>query len=160
MKGIKSLVGAIGVAALASAGGAWADSGPGCGLGHQWFEGQTGLASHVMAATTNNTFYIQPFALTSGTSDCDPNAQVRNEYERKVFAAANFDELAREAAQGGGERLAALADLSGVAPSDRETFYRGIQQRFGALFGGDSTADSMLVALDGMIADNRTATIR
>ena len=157
MKGMKSFVGAAGAVALMAAGGsAWADAGPGCGLGHMWWQGETGLAAHVLGATTNNTFYIQAFALSSGTSDCDPNAQVKNEYQRKVFVAANFDDLARDVAQGNGERLAVLAELSGVAPADRDAFYRTAQQEFTTLFGGESNADSMLVALDGLIAGNAT----
>jgi hypothetical protein len=153
MKGIKSTIGAAGAVMLAMAGGsAWADNGPGCGLGHQWFVGKTGLANHVMAATTNNTFYIQAFALSSGTSDCDPNAQVKNEYQRKVFVAANYDELARDVALGGGDRLAILAELSGVAPAERDTFYRTAQQEFNTLFKAESTSDDMLASLDNLIA--------
>lgn len=153
MKGIKSTIGAAGAVMLAMAGGsAWADNGPGCGLGHQVWKGQTGLAAHVLAATTNNTAYIQAFALSSGTSDCDPNKQVKNEYQRKVFVAANYDELARDVALGGGDRLAALAALSGVEPADRDAFYRTAQQEFNTLFKAESTSDDMLASLDNLIA--------
>lgn len=158
MKGIKSVVGAVGTVALMAAGSAWADAGPGCGLGHMLWQGKTGLPAHVLAATTNGTAYNQAFALTSGTSNCDPNAQVKNEYQRKVFVAANFDDLARDVAQGNGERLAVLAELSGVAPADRGAFYRTAQQQFTTLFGGENNADSMLVALDGLIAGSSPAT--
>jgi hypothetical protein len=153
MKGIKSTIGAAGAVMLAMAGGsAWADSGPGCGLGHQWFAGKTGLGSHVMAATTNGTSAIQAFALTSGTSDCDPNAQVKNDFQRRLFAAANFDDVARDVAHGGGDRLAVLAEMSGVAPADRDAFYRSAQQEFNTLFKAESTSDDMLASLDSLIA--------
>lgn len=154
MKGIKLLVGAA--ALMAAGGSAWADAGPGCGLGHIIFKGQTGLVPHVLGATFNGTGYNQTFALSSGTSDCDPNAQVKNEYQRKVFVAANFDDLARDVAQGNGERLVVLAELSGVAQADRGTFYRTTQQKFTTLFGGENNAESMLAALDGLIAGNAT----
>lgn len=153
MKGIKSTIGAASAVMLAMAGGsAWADNGPGCGLGHQLWKGKSGPAAHILGATTNNTAYIQAFALSSGTSDCDPNAQVKNDYQRKVFAAANFDDLAHDVALGGGDRLATLADLSGVAPADRDAFYRNAQQEFDTLFKAGSNSDGMLASLDDLIA--------
>jgi hypothetical protein len=153
MKGIKSTIGAAGAVMLAMAGGsAWADNGPGCGLGHLIFKGKTGLFAHVVGATFNGTAYNQTFGLSSGTSDCDPNAQVNNDKQRKVFVAENYDELARDVALGGGDRLTALAVLSGVAPADRDTFYRTAQQEFNALFKADSTSDDMLASLDNLIA--------
>lgn len=153
MKGIKSTIGAASAVMLAmAAGSAWADKGPGCGLGHMWWKGKTGLGAHVLAATTNNTAYIQAFALSSGTSDCDPNAQVRNDYQRKVFVAANFDDLAHDVALGGGDRLAALAALSGIAPADRDAFYRTAQQEFNTLFKSEGNSEDMLASLDSLIA--------
>ena len=153
MKSIKSTIGAASAVMLAMAGGsAWADNGPGCGLGHIIFKGKTGLVPHVLGATTNGTGHNQTFALSSGTSDCDPNAQVKNEYQRKVFAAANFDDLARDVALGGGDRLATLAELSGVAPADRDAFYRSAQQEFDTLFKAGSNSDGMLASLDDLIA--------
>lgn len=127
--------------------------GPGCGLGHQIFEGQTGLFAHTAAATTNGVG-TQLFGLTSGTSNCNGEQVVSAEQQKSIFVASNFDTLAREAAMGQGKHLAALAEMTGVQAADREAFNALIQQRYDALFSDDSEA--MLTALSASLAQHPT----
>ena len=128
--------------------------GPGCGLGQQVFEGQSGLFAHTSAATTNGLVYNQLFGLTSGSLNCNGEQVVSAEQQKSIFVASNFDSLAREAAMGQGEHLAALAEMTGVEATDREAFNALIQQRYDALFSDDSEA--MLTALSASLAQHPT----
>ena len=89
----------------------------GCGLGSLVFQGSGDQVSQVLAATTNGTFNSQTFGITSGTSNCTPGGKVSATMSRGTYFAANYNEIRREAATGKGERLAALAQLSGCSPA-------------------------------------------
>jgi hypothetical protein len=94
MKGTKSLVGAVGAAALMAAGsGAWADNGPGCGLGKLALDGKAGFGWNLLGWLLNGIGGNQTFGMTSGTSGCDVTKAVLNEHDRTDYAAANFDNL-------------------------------------------------------------------
>lgn len=128
---------------------AFAGTGSGCGLGATVFEGQSGLFPNILAATTNGTSGNQTFGLTSGTSGCDAEAVVTNEYQRKVFVANNLDNLSQEMAQGQGDHLASLATLMGVAKEDQSAFYSFTQSQYGSLFNtSEVSADQVIAALD------------
>jgi len=92
---------------MAISGTTHADSGPGCGIGQQVFAGQTGLGAHVLAYT----------------------------FQRNVFVASNFDNIAKDIAQGGGDHLQSLAVMLDIEATDTEKFYKLAQANFDSLFG-------------------------
>lgn len=125
--------------ALAASSLTQADNGPGCGLGQQVFAGQSGLAAHVMAATTNGTSSNQLFGLSFDSLGCTGEAVITAEFQRNVFVAHNYDNIARDAAQGGGEHLQSLAQLMNMPAGDAEHFYHVAQLNYDQLFGDTST---------------------
>jgi hypothetical protein len=137
-----------------SATGAWAanpDTGPGCGLGKlAWsdYGRQKSIAPQVMMATTNGTFGSQTFGISSGTSGCTNDGTIMSEHKASVFAAANYESLSQEMARGGGEHLASLAELMGVAEESRSEFFALAQTRYASLVeSGDSTPAAMIHTL-------------
>lgn len=121
-------------AALSLSSAAFADSGPGCGLGQQIFAGQSGLPAHVMAATTNGSTSNQLFGLTFDSLECNAESVITAEFQRNVYVAANIDNIAHDAANGGGDHLQSLAELMQIAKSDMPAFYQLTQTRFDDLF--------------------------
>lgn len=146
----------IAVAALALAPmAANADNAAGCGLGTQIMQGKSGIAFHVLAATTNGTFGNQTFGMTSGTLGCKADGPVTASAELKSFASANLDQLAVEMAAGEGEALAALASLYGIEAADRDAFYGLAKGNYGTLIGSDGvTAGEMLASLHALMASD------
>jgi len=128
---------------MASSGASLADSGPGCGLGQQIFAGQTGLASHVLAATTNGSSSNQLFGLSFDSLGCNGETVITAEFQRNVFVASNYDNIARDAAQGGGDHLQSLAQLMQMQAGDAERFYELAQVNYDNLFG-DAGSDYAL----------------
>ena len=112
-----------------------ANSGPGCGLGQQVFAGQSGLAAHVMAATTDGTSLNQLFGLSFDSLGCDGETVITAEFQRNVYVASNFDNLARDAANGGGQHLQSLAALMQMEETDAQQFYQLAQTEYDQLFG-------------------------
>ena len=49
-----------------------------CGWGSKVFDGQSGIAPQVLAATTNGTSGNQTFAITTGTSGCTQDGAIRS----------------------------------------------------------------------------------
>jgi len=129
-----------------------ADSGSGCGVGQQIFAGQTGLGPHVLAATTNSTFFNQLFGLSFDSLGCNGEAVITAEYQRNVFVAGNFDNIARDAAQGGGQHLLSLASLMNMTEQDTEQFIELTQQQYEILFGQPvENIDAWLIQLDAAL---------
>lgn len=127
---------------MASSGATLAEGGPGCGLGQQIFAGQSGLAAHIMAATTNTSVsYNQLFGLSFDSLGCNGETVVTAEFQRNVFVASNYDNIARDAAQGGGDHLQSLAQIMQIQDSDAEHFYKLAQVNYDELFGSDDAAD-------------------
>lgn len=143
---------------MASSGATLAESGPGCGLGQQVFAGQTGLAAHVLAATTNGTFYNQLFGLSFDSLGCNGETVVTAEFQRNVFVANNFDNIARDAAQGGGDHLQSLASIMQIQDTDTEHFYQLAQVNYDELFGGSNAEDHQvwLQKLDSTLSADPT----
>jgi hypothetical protein len=140
----------------AGSGVAQANENVGCGLGSMLFEGQTGLAFEVLAATTNGFIGSQTFGITSGTLGCGkPNQPIKAEERIRVFASVNIDSLARDMALGEGETLEALAVLMAVEQADRPAFYALTQARFGEIFpSAEMTSGTMLVGLNRVMAED------
>ncbi|MCS6970465.1 MAG: DUF3015 domain-containing protein, partial [Planctomycetes bacterium] len=72
----------------------------GIGLGTVIFEGQSGLLSQVLAATTNGCFGNQTFAITTGTLGARPWKGIVSNGDVQRFVADNMDRLARDIAAG------------------------------------------------------------
>ena len=148
------LVAAVSAAALVLAAGyAVADPDVGCGLGTQVWEGSSGSIVKAFAATTNGTSGNQTFGVSSGTSGCNQGGTVTAEVRVREFVGANLDQIARDAAHGGGESLHAFSQLLGVRDGDRSAFFALTQTHFDALFSEEgATAGSMLASLRQLLA--------
>lgn len=142
---------------------AWADhpdTGPGCGLGKMLWAGskqQKSIGPQVLQATTNGTFASQTFGISSGTSGCTNDGTIMAQYKVKVFAAANYENLSQDMAQGGGEHLASLAELMGVPENNRPEFYNLAQVQYATLVqSSDQTPDGMVQTLESAMATHPT----
>lgn len=126
----------------------------GCGLGTILWDGQSGVAAEVLAVTTNATFGNQTFGISSGTLGCSQGGVVQASQRIPMYASANMEQLAADMAAGGGESLSALADLYGITPSDRQTFYDTTQAHFGDIFSSSNvTVEQVLGSLESVMAD-------
>lgn len=109
---------------------------PGCGVGAMIFKGQSGIAPHVLAATTNGSFGNQTFGMTTGTLGCNTNEPVQS---MAMYMNSNIDKVARDMSRGQGENLDTLAVLMGVQKQDRATFDKVMQAHFKTVFPTDHT---------------------
>ena len=125
---------------------AFAESGPGCGLGAQVFKGQSGLMSHVSAATTNGTSGNQTFGMSSGTLGCDTSETIK---VASLYMEKNINRVAVDISQGKGESLNALAELLGVASEHKETFALVMKNNFDKIFVSSETTSQ--VAIENML---------
>jgi len=112
---------------------------PGCGVGAMIWKGQSGIAPHVLAATTNGTLGNQTFGMTTGTLGCDTNQPVQS---MAMYMNTNIDKVARDMSRGQGENLDTLAVLLGVKKQDRGTFNRVMHQHFKTIFPSDETTSN------------------
>ncbi len=139
---------------------AFADPDIGCGLGTQLWEGNKGLASKVLGATTNGSFGNQTFGLTFNTIGCNGTGTVTVDARLNLFAGANLDRLARDMANGQGETLDAFAQLMNVAAADRPVFNEFTRVHFAEIFAGEgevSAADVLRSLRSLMAQDQRLA---
>ena len=123
------------------------DTGPGCGLGKLvWgdYKQYKNIAPQMMMATTNVTGSYW-FAIASGTSGCTNDGKIMSEHRATMFAAANFDNLSQEMAQGHGEYLASLATLLGVPIEDQSDLFVLIQARHAELVSLATTSPAQMV---------------
>jgi len=130
-----------------------AETGPGCGWGSMVFDGSDGVASHVMAATTNGTSGNQTFGMTSGTGGCDPSKPIQKMAYN--FLDSNMDKVARDMAVGNGESVTTLAGLMGVPQDKTPLFIKASQDNFGAIFSRDDIRSvDVYAAIIKMMRDN------
>ena len=108
----------------------------GCGLGSMALGEETGMISHVVAATLNGISGNQTFGVSSGTLNCDQADGFASSKEVEIFVADNMDHIANEAAVGEGAYLSALADLLQVPEQNRGDFYASLQVNFDKIFTG------------------------
>jgi hypothetical protein len=109
------------------------DTGPGCGWGSMLFEGQSGKASHILAATTNGTSGNNTFGMTSGTNGCDTSKPLSYAGVNTV-AFHNMDQLSKEVAQGEGEILSTVADMFGIQGDDVALFKATMKSHYDELY--------------------------
>lgn len=123
----------------------FADTGPGCGVGAMIWKGQSGIAPHVLAATTNASFGNQTFGMTTGTLGCQTNQTIQS---MALYLDSNIDKVARDMSRGDGENLNTLAVLMGIEEQDRAHFSRTLQNHFAAIFPtADTTSDQAVSAI-------------
>ncbi|MDO8418164.1 MAG: DUF3015 family protein [Agitococcus sp.] len=145
----------IAVALLASSSLAMADQDAGCGLGSVLFEGKSGTAPKVLAATTNGSYGNQTFGITSGTLGCQTEGVISSRARLSMFMGANSERLARDMSVGHGETLNVLADLMGVKEQDKSLFFKTAQANFSTIFAANNqTTGQVLDALQQVMAKN------
>ncbi|MFP4561146.1 MAG: DUF3015 family protein [Thiohalorhabdus sp.] len=127
----------------------------GCGAGTMLFDGQEGVAPQVLAVTTNGILGNQTFGISSGTLGCDQDGVVRSKEKVAKFIDDNMNKLAADMASGGGETLASLADLMGVAKEDRPAFYRSAKEHFPRIYADDEVvAGEVMENLNEVLAES------
>lgn len=104
----------------------------GCGLGSLVFPGPKNntMVLQILAGTTNNIFFPQTSAITSGTSNCNelPASEEALRIERETFVAVNINDLSKEASQGDGAHLQSLADILGCGDLQSFTTFAQVTQ--------------------------------
>jgi len=116
-------------------------SAAGCGVGSQIFEGQSGVGPHVLAATTNNFYGTQTFAMSSGTLGCDTSGPIVSNVAIN-YIDGDMDRVAASIASGEGESIVALADAFGVDQVDRLTFNDTLQDSFSEIYPNTDVTSS------------------
>lgn len=131
---------------------ALADQDVGCGLGTMVFEGKSGLAPKVLAATTNGTSGNQTFGITFGTLGCSAEGTITSRQKIALFIDGNLDNLARDMAKGEGETLETLTAVWGVKESDAAHFNAFAQNNFAEIFASENvTAKEVLENLNQLM---------
>ncbi|WP_338636718.1 DUF3015 family protein [Spirobacillus cienkowskii] len=104
----------------------------GCGVASIFIK-EKDMLPQIGASVVNNIFGpTQTFAMSSGTSNCvAPRSDMALKQEQEVFMAANFSSLNKEAAQGNGEHISALAEVFGCP---QEQFLKLSQENYNKLF--------------------------
>ncbi|MDR0747934.1 MAG: DUF3015 domain-containing protein [Helicobacteraceae bacterium] len=128
-------------------------SASGCGLGNMLFANEkdksNDLASQILGATVNGTG-SQIFAITTGTSGCNPSGVFASNEELNNFTGQNLNKLASDMSKGSGETLDAFADLAGV--SDKPAFFAAAQANFDKIFtSADISAGEVLTNMDAVL---------
>lgn len=100
----------------------------GCGLGSIIFGAKPGFIQ-VVAATFNGTGYSQTFGITSGTSNCVGEDEVR---KAELFVETNRLALEDDISRGKGETLANLAEILGCGTNEK--LGSALQKNFEKIF--------------------------
>lgn len=120
--------------AVSGAASAVSPGGPNCGWGNLLFEGESGIAPHFLASTTNGTSGNKTFGMTSGTNGCSVEGTLTYGGENLLAQAGVLEEVAHDMAVGHGQALTALAVAMGVDPEDRAYFNAVMHRHFNAIF--------------------------
>ncbi|MDR2153234.1 MAG: DUF3015 domain-containing protein [Helicobacteraceae bacterium] len=128
-------------------------SASGCGLGNMLFANENDKANNilwqVLGVTVNGTG-SGTFAVTTGTSGCNPSGVFASNEELNNFTGQNLDKLASDMSKGSGETLDAFADLAGVA--DKPAFFAAAQANFDKIFTADNvSAGEVLANMDAVL---------
>lgn len=129
----------------------------GCGAGSILFDGQSGVAPQVLAATTNGIFGNQTFGISSGTLGCSQNGVVNVPDKVAVFLDTNLDKVAYEMAVGEGETLESLASLIGVTEADKAVFFAATRTHFAEIIpSGQASTQEVMAGLNRVLAQDET----
>ena len=146
MKKLVVIINAVFMMIVVISGVGWADQkNTGCGLGSLAWEGQNGLMSQTLAATTNGTFGNQTFGISSGTSNCEQFKTWTYNEKVDTFVADNMDNLARDIARGQGEYVNTLALLMDIPKAKKDTFRSELQAHFSDIYTSDQVTYSEVV---------------
>ena len=87
----------------------------GCGLGSRIFTNQDSKGMQILASLFDGILsgYTKSFAISSGSSNCVHTSEHMAATEQSVFMNVNLTAVSREAAQGSGRHLEALAEVFG-----------------------------------------------
>lgn len=117
----------------------------GCGLGSVVIQ-RNSKVLQLFAMTTNATFFSQAFGITSGTSGCSASGIVKTDQQIEYFVEVNHDDLSREMAQGGGEKLSTLAALNGCQTQESQlVFGQWTQQTYDKILPTSATTSVEMV---------------
>jgi len=114
----------------------------GCGLGSIIF-GQDPGKVQIIAATTNQTWYNQTFAISSGTSNCQDDAG-SHAANLNVYIEANKLALAKDVSRGGGETLEGLSEILGC--KDTKVLGVRLQKKYQAIFSSQNVESNQVSA--------------
>ena len=132
------------------------NTGPGCGWGSMLFEGQSGKAPHILAATTNGTSGNNTFGMTSGTNGCDTSKPLTYAGVNTV-AFHNMDQLSKEVAQGDGEILSTVAAMFGIEGDDVAVFKSTMKSHYAELYPtAEVTSDQVVEGMVSIMAKDET----
>jgi hypothetical protein len=152
---MKRIFGLIAVLSVGAAGAAWAGGNypmGGCGLAYVLFAKDANTQGvQIFAATTNNSYGTQSFAITSGTSGCAEGG-FKASAETMAFAEVNLKNLESDMARGGGEYVETLASLLHVAPAKRGEFFVLARENYKVIFPSAGTESAeMMSRLSGLL---------
>ena len=116
----------------------------GCGLGSTLFDGQSGLAPNILAATTNVISGNQTFGMTTGTLGCNQNDTVSAAADD--FINNNMERVARDMSTGGGETMDTLAALMGIEAADKAAFMQVSQHNFTTIYSRDDVSSTEVLS--------------
>lgn len=155
MKNVTKAIFLAAVLIVAPMSAAKADNDVGCGVGTEIWKGKSGLPYKLMASSTNG-FTFQSISITFGMLNCsNGTGPVTASAQTHHFAAISFDNLARDAAMGGGESLDTLAVLLEIGVMDRPALAGLAQSYFDELFPSDHvTSNEMLETLVELMAQD------
>ncbi|MDQ3231334.1 MAG: DUF3015 domain-containing protein [Pseudobdellovibrionaceae bacterium] len=106
----------------------------GCGLGALVVD-RDELLPQVGAWFLNGIYSNQTYGMTSGTSNCVENRSDMAAMEQEVYFTANLNSISREAAQGSGEHIEALAEVFGCRQeADKARLGQLSQNHYAELF--------------------------
>lgn len=154
---MKKTIISIAMLGFSSAAMAEAPGGPDCGWGNLLFDGQSGIAPHFLASTTNGTSGNATFGMTTGTNGCSVDGKIT--YGGASLLGSIMGEFSEDVARGEGEALNAVAVMYGVEQQDRASFAAAMHNNFQALFPSeDVTADEVMASMNEIMkADARLA---
>ena len=154
---MKKLVSGLILMGASSVAMAVAPGGPNCGWGNMLFEGQSGIAPHFLASTTNGTSYNAIFGMTTGTNGCSVSEPLT--YGGKEMISAVMDEFSSDVAQGHGEALNAVAVSMGIEAADRAEFAKVAHENFAVIFPHENiTAEEVVASLTGVMKTSNRLT--
>jgi len=143
----------ITASSVANAGAAGGDGG--CGWGNALFKGQSGVAPHVLAETTNTTSGNNTFGMTTGTNGCSTSGKLG--YGGTSVVSSIMDEFSEDVARGEGDAMDTVAVVYGVEAQDRKTFAKVMHENFTTLFPSeDVTAEEMIASIEEVMKNDAT----